>query len=460
MHDLCIKNGRVVTESGIWATDVYVKDGMISGLGCEDCWEAGEVVDAGGCYVFPGAIDAHVHFNDPGYTEAEDFLTGSQAAAAGGVTTVMEMPQTVPVVADADSFLSKQAEAGSKSVVDFGLYLALTPENLDCVEQLCQLGPVGFKCFLSHSEEIGMLDDGMLYRGMQAIRSAGSRLCVHAENQSIIDVLTGQLQSQGRQDPLAHADSRPAFSELIAVERTVTLARETGAAVHIAHCSSAEAVDIAARARRCGYPVTVETTPHYLALTRQTLQDLGPYAKCNPPLRSRREREDLWQRLLRGDLDMIASDHAPYTFAQKEAGRNSIWSAPSGLTAIQTMVPLVISEGRRRGLSWRRLAHLLCTRPARVFGLYPQKGAIRVGADADMFLFDATASETVIAEDLWYKQSWTPFEGMTVDGRIDRTWIRGRTVFVDVPGQRGRITADPGYGRFVSPASAAKEEDR
>ncbi|MFO8061216.1 MAG: allantoinase AllB [Bacillota bacterium] len=459
MYDLCIRNGRLVTEAGVWPADVYVREGKISALTDGDRWEAGEIVDAGGCYVFPGAVDAHVHFNDPGHTESEDFFTGSRAAAAGGVTCVMEMPQTVPVVADAESFRGKLAEAERKSVVDFGLYLALTPENIADVEELCQLRPVGFKCFLSHSDEIGMLDDGMLYLGMQAVRRAGSRLSVHAENQSLIDVLTAELRSRGRRDPLAHAEARPPLVELTAVQRTAALARETGAAVHIAHCSLPEAVDVVSQTRRCGHPVTVETAPHYLLLSLEALGELGPYAKCNPPLRSDAVRRELWRRLSRGDVDMIASDHAPFTFAEKEAGSEDIWSAPSGLTAVQTMVPLVLSEGRRRGLSWRRLARLLCTGPARVFGLYPQKGSLRVGADADMFLFDPDASTSFRAENLWYKEPWTPFEDWTVKGRVVRTWIRGGMVFDGTEGEKGRIRVDRGYGRFVWPVAPGEEDE-
>ncbi|MFO8059802.1 MAG: allantoinase AllB [Bacillota bacterium] len=458
MSDLCMRNGRLVTEAGLLSAHLYVRNGRIAAISSEPGMASGEVVDAGGGLVFPGAIDAHVHFNDPGRTEAEDFFTGFSAAAAGGVTTVLEMPQTVPVVADESSFSSKKAGIGRRSVVDYGLYLVLTPDNIPRVEEMCSLKPMGFKCFLSHSDDIGMLDDGMLYEGMLGIQRAGSRLVVHAETGSLIDVLTARLRSEGRGDPLAHAESRPPFVEVNAVARTVSLAEETGASVHIAHCSTPGGVGIVSRARAAGVPVTVETTPHYLALTSETLRDRGPYAKCNPPLRTRDEVEALWSRVAAGEVDIVASDHAPYTFADKDAGLDSIWSAPAGVTSIQTMVPVVLSEGRRRGLGWTRLAELVAAQPARVFGLYPAKGTLRVVSDADMFIFEPDAGWTVECGGLMYRQPWTPFEGMKVQGRIRRTLVRGRTVYLD-SGEGGEITVSPGYGRFVFPGFSVDDRD-
>lgn len=456
MYDLCVSNGYLVTEAGVLSAHLYVRGGRIAAISSEPDMASSEVVDARGALVFPGAVDAHVHFNDPGRTEAEDFLTGSSAAAAGGITTVLEMPQTSPVVADESSFLDKKAEIGAKSVVDYGLYLALTPDNIPRVEELCSLMPMGFKCFLSHSEDIGMLDDSMLYEGMVAVNRGRSRLVVHAETASLIDLLAGRLTSRGRGDPLAHADSRPPFVEVHAVARTVSLAGETRASVHIAHCSTAGGVDIVSRARAAGLPVTVETAPHYLALTTETLRDRGPYAKCNPPLRTEEEVGALWARLAVGGIDIVASDHAPYTFADKDAGLSSIWSAPAGVTSIQSMVPMVLSEGRRRELSWTRLAQVVAEGPARIFGLYPAKGTLRVGTDADMFIFDPDVSWKVDTGGLFYKQPWTPFEGMKVQGRVRRTLVRGRTVYLD-SGDGGEITVSPGHGRFIYPGYSAAD---
>jgi allantoinase len=454
MFDLAITNAHVVFETGVSDTNLYIKDEKVAGITSE-ALPAKETFDAEGRYLLPGAVDPHVHFNDPGYTEGEDFRTGSMAAAAGGITTVFEMPLTIPLTADKASFLLKKAEASKKSVVDFALYLALTPDNWSHVSDLMELEPVAFKAFMSYSPEIPMVNDGQLLAGMRAIRDANSIIAVHCENNEIINFLTAQLKEAGRKDPHAYAESRPAYAEWEAVQRAVNLATISGVQLHVVHSSTPEGARIVAEAKRNGHPISVETAPHYLFLDVNDLERRGPFAQCNPPLREAGNSEKLWSAIEAGLIDCIGSDHAPFTFAEKEPGYSSIWESPAGVNNIQTMIPLLLSEGIKRNIPLPTLARFFATTPAKLFGIYPMKGAIRVGADADMFLFNPAETWTVKPEATFYKQKWTPFEGLEVTGRIDRTWVRGTAVYAGSSLQGG-ILVNPGFGKFVSGGNNTK----
>ncbi len=447
MFDLIVKNGQIVGESNVVQANLYVKDGRFAAISTEEM-PARETVDAAGRLVFPGAVDPHVHFNDPGMTEGEDFYTGSASAVAGGITSVFEMPLTDPLTQDEPSFLLKKSEASKKSVADFGLYLALTPDNSSKVGKLMELEPIGFKAFMSYSPEIPMVRDGELLAGMRAIKAANSRIAVHCENNEIIAYLTKELEAAGRHDPRAYTESRPPYAEWEAVQRAVTLATVTGVQLHVVHSSTPEGAQIVARARAAGHPISVETAQHFLFLDAEDFQRIGAFALCNPPLREPGNADRLWAALQSGEIDCVATDHAPYTIEEKLRGKDSVWTTPAGLNHIQTANQLLIGEGIRRNVPLTRLAQLFATMPARLFNIYPKKGAITVGGDADMFLFDPKEEWTVVPEHTFYKQKWTPFAGMKVSGRVKRTWVRGTTVYED-GAPMGAITVTPGFGRFI-----------
>ena len=455
MFDLCVKNGRIVTEDGVQDGHVYVSQGRFVKITTED-HPAKKTVDAEGRFLFPGAVDPHVHFNDPGLTDGEDFHTGSMAAAAGGITTVFEMPLTVPLTADKPSFDLKKREASRKSVVDFGLYLALTPDNLTDLAELMALEPIGFKAFTSYSPEIPMLNDGQLLAGMRAVRAVNSRLAVHCENNDIIEYLTAELKAAGRDDPRAYMASRPDYSEWEAVQRVVTLAKISGVQCHIVHSSTPEGARIVEEARKDGHPISVETAQHFLFLNADDFERIGPFAQCNPPLRAPGNAEHLWDAIVAGRINCVGTDHAPYTFAEKLDGKGSVWKTPAGMNNIQSAIPLLLGEGLRRGIAPEKLAALFATTPARLFNIYPRKGAIKVGTDADMFLFDPAEAWTVEPEQTFYKQKWTPFEGQNVTGRVKSTWVRGTMVYEDAS-PLGKIMVEPGFGEFIPGALGCGE---
>jgi dihydroorotase (multifunctional complex type) len=283
---------------------------------------------------------------------------------------------------------------------------------------------------------------------LHALRQ-GARLGVvmgiHAENDAVIEHLQSELQANGRRDPMAHAESRPPFAEEEAIDRVIGMAAAVGATIYIVHMSLAEGAAIIRAAKRRGQAVYVETCPQYLALDDSALREQGPWAKSAPPLRPAENTERMWDFVIDGTIDTIGSDHAPFTHEEKAIGEDDIWQAPNGLTGIQTMLPLLLDAGvHGHGLSLNRLAEVTATRAAQIFGLYPRKGVITIGADADLTLVDLDAAWTIRGTDLLHKAKWTPYEGRTVRGRVDMTLVRGTTVYSD-----GAVQVPPGFGQFV-----------
>ncbi|MUT24747.1 allantoinase AllB [Mesorhizobium japonicum] len=447
MFDLGIKRAHIVGESRVDFGNLYVTDGKFAAISSEEL-SARDSVDASGRIVFPGGVDPHVHFNDPGFTAGEDFQTGSMAAVAGGITTVFEMPLTNPLTVDKPSFLLKKGEAAKKSVADFGLYLALTPDSCKHVGELMALEPIAFKAFMSYSPEIPMVKDGELLAGMRAIRAANSRIAVHCENNDIITFLTAQLKKTGRNDPRAYVESRPDYSEWEAVQRAVTMAIIAGVHLHVVHSSTPEGAKFVAEARQAGHPISVETAQHFLFLDADDFERVGPFAQCNPPLRARGNADKLWEAIRNGQIDCVGTDHAPYTIEEKLRGKGSVWDTPAGMNNIQSAIPLFLGEGIKRRIPLTRLARVYATAPAQLFNIYPKKGAITIGGDADMFLFDPSEEWVVDPKHTFYKQKWTPFEGMKVSGRVKRTWVRGTVVYEDAA-PIGSIVVEPGFGQFI-----------
>lgn len=450
---LLIHGGTLVTESGLHETDVLVEGQRIALVepGLLNWVEADERLDARGDLLMPGAIDLHVHFEEPGPTEREGFWTGTRAAAAGGITLVVEHPLSDPPTTTVERYVAKRDAVKPSAHVDFGLWGGAVPGNVDQFEGMTSAGAPGFKAFMVGSEpDYPALNDEALSAAMAEVARLESSIVVHAEDDAAIASLTERLRAQGRLDPLAWAESRPPATEATAVDRALMLAARAGCRLHLAHLSSALAIQLASKARAKGLRVAVETCPHFLLLDESHLERLGPWAKTAPPLRSRDEQVKLWESIRNGEVDILASDHAPWEPHEKTPGLSSIWDAPNGLQSLQLMTILTLEAWTSRGLPLERFVRLTSGGPARWLGLFPRKGAIQTGSDADIAIYRRVAPREVRAAELLNRQQWTPFEGLQTSFVVRATLLRGRWVYSE-----GTVATAP-FGQFVPLASAAR----
>lgn len=445
--DLVIRNGRIVSPDSIVAASLAIRDGTIAAIGEDDMMPpAAESFDAAGCHLLPGIIDSHVHFREPGYDYKEDWGTGTAAAACGGVTTVFEMPNTHPPTADLAALKLKQEAARRQAHVDYGIYGLLDEKNLDQLEALAAAGVAGFKCFMGNTfGDLPAPSDGAMLEGFEIVARLGLRIVVHAENPSIMARRQERLEKAGRTDPLAHLAARPSICEIEAVGRAIAFAEWTGARLHIAHKSSKDALDLVREAKGRGVDVTVETCPQYLLLDTEDMKRLGNVMRVNPPIREPGHAEPLWQALRDGVVDMLATDHAPHTIDEKT--NPNVWMCCCGFPGVETAVPLMLSEVAAGRISLSHYVRVASVNPAKAWGLYPRKGVLQVGADADIAIVDLARAGTVRAEALHSKSKITPFEGRPLKGLPVATLVRGRLVARD-----GALVGEPGWGRPVQQA--------
>ena len=405
-------------------------------------------IEARGLHVFPGVVDAHAHVNEPGREEWEGWTAATRGAAAGGVTTLADMPlNSSPPTVDAASVQAKESRAARSAIVDYAMWGGLVGKDPAPLREMKQLyGVVGLKAFLCPSgvPEFPHLRADTLSPALAAASRAGLLVAVHAEDEALVAKGTEQMHAMGRRDRGAWLESRPPAAERRAIERLAGAARETGARVHVVHASSSAAVTAVLRARERGAHMTVETCPHYLTFTAEDVERVGPALKCAPPIRDRSSRERLWQHLLAGEIDLVASDHSPCTAELKTRGDDDIWEAWGGVTGVQSLLPVLLSEGvHRRGLRLAALARLVAGAPARLLGLWPRKGAIREGADADVALVALEREWTFTPEQLQARSGLSPYVGRSFRGAIVRTLVRGMTVFLD-----GEFVEEKRYARF------------
>lgn len=441
-YDLIVRGGTVVTAAGEQRADVACRDGMIVEVAPAITGSAPVELDAGGLHIFPGLVDPHVHCNEPGREHWEGFATGTRSLAAGGVTTFCDMPlNSTPPTVDAMAFHAKVARATGAALIDFGLWGGLVPGNAGSLADLAALGVVAFKAFMSSSgvEDFPAADDLTLYEGMTAAARLGVPVGVHAESEAITAGLAARAQAEGRRGALDFCRSRPVVAEVDAINRAACLAGEAGCPLHIVHLSSPQGADAARRWRLAGADISLETCPHYLALTEEDMAALGPVAKCAPPLRTKSHLEGLWGRLADGTIDMVASDHSPAPPDLKAASKGDFFRAWGGISGAQSTLAVLLTEGYwARGLALPRIAEITATSPARRFGLYPRKGHIAVGADGDLALVDLGREFWLAAADLLYRHRHSPYVGRTFRGAVAATVSRGRIIFQD-----GRIVGEP-----------------
>ncbi len=458
--DTLIRNGDVVTENQMEPLDVVVLDGKIAQLLLRGTpAEAVETIDAAGQLVLPGAIDIHFHCRAPTYPERGDFATETRAAAAGGVTTIFEMPISKPCCATGDIFRARKALGEENVYVNFALYGApglLKPAE---IEAMVNEGAIGFKIFMTGApagrndefEGLCLPDVPGLYQAMRLVAETGLVCAVHAENDQLLEWHTAQLKAAQRNDIAAHGESRPPHVEALAVATLLSLNETIGMNLHIAHLSSKETLEVFRRFKRTGSTASAETCPHYLFFTEADLERVGPYAKINPPLRKAEDVEALWGGIADGTLIAVTTDHSPFTVEEKERARTDIWRTPPGAPGVEELVLGMMDAALSGRLSIEKAVQLISTNGAKRFGIYPQKGVITTNADADIVIYDPRQT-TTIQQDMLFSQAKACdklYEGMTFKGKVCRTLVNGRTVFRD-----GEITGEKGWGKFVRPVAS------
>jgi allantoinase len=449
--DTVVTGGTVVNENGALSAAIAIADGIIVAVGEPAAMPpARRVIDAAGKHILPGIIDVHVHFREPGMEHKEDWATGSAAAAAGGITTVFDMPNTVPPTDSVAHLERKLAAARAKSVVDFGIYGLLGEHNLGDLEALANAGVIGFKLFLGNTTgDLPCPSDGAVLEGFEILAGLGLRCSIHAENSPILFWRQERLKAAGRNDPLAHLAARTDVVAIEALNRACTLAEWTGARIHIVHESCAGSLPYIRFFKERGVDLTVETLPQYLYLSAEMmLAPGGEILRMNPPIRQASQREALWAAVVDGTIDMISTDHAPHASAEKHGPR--IWDIACGFPGVETSLPLMLTAVGDGRLTLERYVTLSSGAPARAFGLYGRKGVIQVGADADLVIVDLAAAGEIEAERLHSRSRLTPYEGMPVRGLPRVTMVRGEVVAED-----GRVVGRPGSGRAVIPKMPA-----
>ena len=426
-----IRSRRVVLPQGVMPASIEVRDGRIVAIGS---YEDPTAIDAGNHYVLPGLVDTHVHINDPGRADWEGFETATRAAAAGGITTLVDMPlNNLPATTTIQNLALKRDAARGRAFVDHAFWGGLVHDNQDDIVPLAAAGVLGYKCFLVSPgiDGFSMVNREQLEAALPRIAGTGLPLLVHAELPGPIEEATSRLQAAGCdwKTYAAYLSSRPDQAELSAIRLLIELSQKHSCRVHIVHLSSAEALPDLRAARDDGLPITVETCPHYLHFCAEEIPNSATLLKCAPPIRSRANRERLWQALADGDIDLIATDHSPCPPEMKARGEGSFLEAWGGIASLELALSIVWTEASNRRIPITSVAQWMSDIPARLAGLAHRKGGIRVGADADLVVFDPDAQRTVDAGQLNHRHPLTPYHRETLRGAVRMTILRGETVY-------------------------------
>ena len=442
MTPFIVRGKRVVLADGVRPASIHVAGGRIVDVAAYDDGPAGVCdIDAGDLVVLPGLVDTHVHINEPGRTDWEGFAHATRAAAAGGVTTLIDMPlNSIPSTTTVDGLEAKRRAAGDQCHVDVGFWGGVVPGNAGHLAPLARAGVRGFKCFLSPSgvDEFGHVSEADLRTALPVLAGLGLPLLVHAEMPAWLREPDG--------DPHSYAtwlESRPPQAEGKAIELIVRLAREYQTPIHVVHLASADALPTLQAARASGLPITVETCPHYLTFAAEDIREGATLLKCAPPIRQRAHRERLWQALLSGDIDLVATDHSPAPPSLKMMAEGDFVRAWGGVASLQIGLAAVWTSAAPRGAGFADLAKWLCEAPARLAGLSGRKGTIARGADADLVLWAPDAEFTVDPANLYHRHAISPYAGMALGGRVVKTLLRGDVIF------DGKTCAGIPGGRFV-----------
>jgi len=429
--DLVINGATIVSPDAEIRASLAILNGKVHAIGtAETMPHARETLDATGLHILPGAIDVHVHFRDPGYPQKEDFASGTAAAAFGGVTTVFDMPNTLPTIATPEALAAKHEIASAKAHIDYGLYAVLGEDTIDRVPDLIAGGIIGFKCYMGNTfGKIASPSTGAMLEAFETVAPTGKRISLHAETNSVMERREARLRAAGLTRPLDHLASRPAVVAVEAVSRAAILAEWTGARVHILHISSAAELRPLAEAKARGVDITGETCPHYMILSADDYARFGGVIRVNPPVREAENQDPIWEALFDGVIDMVATDHAPHSIAEKT--RTDIWTVDCGFPGVETQMPAMLTEVAKRGASLRDYVRWSAENPAKSFGLFPRKGALMVGSDADIAIVDVTREWVIEDANTQSIAKVSPWEGRKVKGLPIHTLVRGRFVMKD-----------------------------
>src|SRR5450755_4319902 len=452
--DTIIKNGTVVTATDTYIADVAIANGKVFAVGTDLPVEnATKILDASNKLVLPGGIDVHTHLDMPfgGTTSADDFETGTRAAAFGGTTTLIDFAIQYKGQQLRQAFDTWMSKAASKAVCDYAFHCIVTDVSggqLSEMNDLVHEGVTSFKLFMAYPG-VFMLDDGSIFKALQNTAKNGALVCMHAENGSAIDVIVQQALAEGKKAPKYHALTRPTTAEAEAVGRAIALAEMAGAPLYIVHLSCNDALEKNCGARARGLPVYAETCPQYLYLSLENMDAPGFEAAkyvFTPPLREKWNQEKLWNGLKHDHLQVVSTDHCPFCFKeQKEMGRNDFTKIPNGGPGVEHRMSLIYSGGVARGrFSANRFVELVSTTPAKLFGLYPRKGTIAVGSDADLVVFNPTEQQTISAKTHHMRVDYSMFEGFRVKGVTKTVLSRGRVII-----DQGNFTGRAGAGEFL-----------
>ena len=438
--DLVIRGRQVVAESTVGPASVHIRGGRIAAIAAfEEVSSNCKLIEAKeSSVVMAGLVDTHVHVNEPGRTEWEGFESATRAAAAGGVTTIVDMPlNCIPATTTFDNFQSKLAATGGKLHVDTAFWGGVVPGNTGELSGLWGAGVVGFKCFLIHSgvDEFPNVSEMDLREAMPELARLGATLIVHAELPGPIELACCQSSaSMGPDNARSYVSflrSRPRAAENEAVALLIRLSRETGCRIHIVHHSSADALEMLREAKASGTSITAETCPHYLHFTAEEVPDGATEFKCCPPIRERANREELWQALSNGTLDMVVSDHSPCPPEMKLREQGDFLKAWGGISSLQFRLPIMWTEASKRGFTINRLAEWCCRAPARLVGMERRKGSLAVGCDADIVIWNPEAEFRLEPRMIHHRHKLTPYAGEVLRGRVEKTFLRGEMVYDD-----------------------------
>jgi dihydroorotase len=429
--DLVINGGTIVSPDASYRASIAIKNGVIHAIGAPEAMPpATQILDATGLHVLPGAIDVHVHFRDPGYPQKEDFASGTAAAAFGGVTTVFDMPNTLPTINNAEALADKHKIASAKAYVDYGLYAVLGEDSIEHVDALIDGGVIGFKLYMGNTfGRIPSPTTGAMLEAFEVVAPTGKRISLHAETNSIMERREARLRASGRIESIAHLAARPAVVAVEAVARAAILAEWTGARIHVLHISSAAELRPLAEAKARGVDITGETCPQYLLLSETDYDKFGGVVRVNPPVREKPNQQPLWNALMDGTIDMIATDHAPH--APDEKTRPDIWTVDCGFPGVETQMPLMLTEINKGRATINDYVRWSAESPAKIWGLYPRKGTLTVGSDADIAIVDLNREWTVDDAMIQSRAKISPWHGRKASALPIHTIVRGRFAMKD-----------------------------